>query len=114
MGEVPLRLLFSKLYGYCTNKKTTVDECFDSGEWKLDFYRSLDQNEIAQWDEMLDLLGGTALSDNQDTVRWALEKSGLYTTRSMYRVLSHRGWSINRCSGYGSANFPSRSKSFFG
>ena len=64
----------------------------------MDFCRSLDQNEIAQCDEMLDLLGGTALSDNQDTVRWALEKSGLYTTRSMYRVLSHRagGGVINK------------------
>ena len=42
VGKVPLRLLFPKLYGYCTNNKTTVDEYFDSGEWKIDFCRSLD------------------------------------------------------------------------
>lgn len=32
-------------------------------------------------------------SDNKgaDKIKWVLEKSGQYTTRSMYRMLTHRG-----------------------
>jgi hypothetical protein len=34
---------------------------------------------------------GVKLNDAQDKMTWALEKSGKYTTKSMYRFLLHRG-----------------------
>ena len=39
----------------------------------------------------MDLLEDTHLNNNQDLVTWGMEKSGVYTTKSMYRWFSHRG-----------------------
>ena len=46
LGEVPLRLLFPKLYEYSSNKIDTISDYFDLGEWKVDFCRPLDQDEL--------------------------------------------------------------------
>ena len=35
------------------------------------------------------------ISETSDQVKWALEKNGNYTTRSMYRALSNR-WVLNQ------------------
>ena len=39
----------------------------------------------------MDLLEEVHLNNSHDVVKWALEKSGTFTTKSMYRWLSHRG-----------------------
>jgi hypothetical protein len=55
---MPLRLLFPKLYEYSSNKNETINDCFDAGERKLDFCRSFGQEELNQWNNMIDLLQG--------------------------------------------------------
>ena len=61
------------------------------GEWRIQFRRSFGHSEILQWEHLLQILSKFTITDTPDQVRWAMEKSGLYTTRSMYRMLSHRG-----------------------
>ena len=39
----------------------------------------------------MDKLRGVRLQGSKDYPIWILEKSGSYSTRSMYRFLSHRG-----------------------
>lgn len=48
------------------------------------------------WEELHKLLSNVNLRERgwegeQDSSRWCLEKSGCYTTKSMYRFLAHRG-----------------------
>jgi hypothetical protein len=90
-GEVPLKLIFPKLYEYSGEQNCLVSECWDSGEWVMDFARPLSQNEARQWDSLLVLLQNSHIIDSNDSVKWVLEKSGRYTTKSMYRYLLHRG-----------------------
>jgi hypothetical protein len=90
-GEVPLKLIFPKLYEYSGEQNCLVSECWDSGEWVMDFARPLSQNEARQWDSLLVLLQNIHIIDSNDSVKWVLEKSGRYTTKSMYRYLLHRG-----------------------
>lgn len=40
VGEVPLKLLFPKLYDYCKNKKCSVRECWKEEEWTMQFRRA--------------------------------------------------------------------------
>ena len=55
-GNIPLRLEFPKLYGYCYNKNCLVSDYWKEGEWRLDFSRSLSQADIVQWERLLNIL----------------------------------------------------------
>jgi hypothetical protein len=57
----------------------------------MDFKRPLSQIEAGQWEELPDLVEQVRINGDRDRVAWVLEKSGKYTSRSMYRFLSHRG-----------------------
>lgn len=57
----------------------------------MDFRRSLNPGEMRQWGELLEMIKDVRLSGEADKVTWALEKSGNFTTKSMYTMLVHRG-----------------------
>jgi hypothetical protein len=43
------------------------------------------------WEQLMELEGGLYLSDRQDSVKWAFEKNGEYSTKSMYRWWTFEG-----------------------
>jgi hypothetical protein len=90
-GEVPLKLIFPKLYEYCRNKNCTVSDCWDGSEWRMDFSRPLSLVEAEGLEDMLGMLREVRLDSSPDKAHWLLEKSGKYTTKSLYRFLLHRG-----------------------
>jgi hypothetical protein len=49
------------------------------------------QNDAYQWDALLGALQDSHINESNDSVSWVLEKSGRYTTKSMYRYILHRG-----------------------
>jgi hypothetical protein len=61
------------------------------GEWRIQFRRELDGNQVAKLGELVEKLQRVSLSDDEDMVRWALEKSGCFSTSSLYRFLSSGG-----------------------
>lgn len=89
LDEIPLKLAFPQLYEYCRNK--LVNKCFKEGEWVMDFKRSLLPAEASAWISLLTKLEGVKLSRLKDRAIWVLEKSGVYSVKSMYRNLTHRG-----------------------
>ena len=91
VGNTPLRLQYPKLYGCCANKNARVSECWVAGEWKIQFHRSFGHAEIIQWEHLLQSLSQLSILESRDQARWALESKGMYSTRSMYRMLSNRG-----------------------
>jgi hypothetical protein len=56
------------------------------GEWRMDFSRPLSQEEVLQLEELLNTLQNTHLNESRDEVRCILEKSGKYSTNSMYSL----------------------------
>jgi hypothetical protein len=56
----------------------------------MDFAGPLSQNEAYQWDALLGALQDSHINKSNDFVSWVLEKSGRYTTKSMYRYILHR------------------------
>jgi hypothetical protein len=57
----------------------------------MDFRRPLSAAEAEQWELLLDKLRGVQLNAHKENVIWGLEKSGMFSTKSMYRHLVHRG-----------------------
>jgi hypothetical protein len=78
------------LYDICSDKYSLVSDCYKQGEWVIKFRRPFGPGEVTQWGDMLTKLG-VSIQEGRDKTRWCLEKSGQYTTRSMYRFLVHQG-----------------------
>jgi len=91
LGHTPLRIAFPRLYDLSNNKNGRVCQFYVNGDWNLNFRRTLGHHDLETWGILMDLLEDTHLNNNQDLVTWGMEKSGVYTTKSMYRWLSHRG-----------------------
>jgi hypothetical protein len=68
-----------------------VADCCDEENWELDFKRTLSLQEYNRWLELKESLGDISLSNNADSVFWALEKNKVYSTKSLYRFLSRSG-----------------------
>lgn len=66
-------------------------DCWQEGEWKMEFKRSLNVGEAEQWGVLENMIKEVRLSERSDQVKWVLEKSGQFSTKSMYRMLAHRG-----------------------
>lgn len=112
LRTVPLRLIYPEIYEKCRNKQATVAECWDNGCWGFDFHRTFREHERERWDDLLTALQGVALNDRQDSISWALEKKGVYTTKSMYRMLAFRGVSSKRATKLWKCKIPLKIKIF--
>jgi len=79
----------------------------------MDFKRSLSVQEHNRWTELKTILQGVNLvPDCSDSVKWALESKGYFTTKSLYRFLTNRGV-ISRVAGFiWKCKFPLKIKFF--
>jgi len=90
-GEVPLRLLFPRLYNYCGKKDALAQDYMCEGGPNIQFNRSFGALEIVEWEELVAKLSNVSLQPGKDKPVWAFEKSGCYSTKSMYRFFMFRG-----------------------
>lgn len=89
-GPIPLKLEFPTLYLLCEDKDSLVSDYWSGDGWKLGFKRPLG-SDMEEWESMMLLLDDYSLNDKEDVFRWVLEKSGRYSTKSMYRRHTFRG-----------------------
>ena len=57
----------------------------------MNLSRPLDEGEFSEWADLMTLLEGVRISSDTDQIKWVHEKSGCFTTRSMYRLMTYRG-----------------------
>lgn len=56
------------------------------GEWSLEFRRNLEVGELVE------LIGEAQLGTENDKVCWPHTEKGVFTTKSMYRILTFGGY----------------------
>jgi hypothetical protein len=88
--DVPLKIAYGNLYKMAREPLCSVRDCWDEDDWFVDFRRALSIDEFESWNSLLSELQTVSLTDTEDSVTWALEKHGSYTTKSLYRFLSNR------------------------
>jgi len=59
--------------------------------WELDLRRRLGNEEVAEWNDLQETLELVQLSESEDTAVWALEASGNFSTKSLYRFMKNSG-----------------------
>lgn len=93
--DIPLRLEFPSLFNLCKLQKEVVADHWAGDGWRTNCRRPLGSDDMHEWERLMDIFGNVYLSEREDTFTWILEKSGQYSTKSMYRRLSFRGM-VNR------------------
>jgi hypothetical protein len=63
------------------------------GYCDLTFRRNFDIREELEFGELSDLLTDVQLTNAEDSVTWVLEKSGNFSTSSLYKELTFTGFS---------------------
>lgn len=99
LGDCPLKIVFSEIFEICNQQNWSVFEVLEQGDINLTFRRNFGDREMIEWEELLTMVANVSLSDEPDTVRWALEKSGELNTSSLYDEMTYTGitnnWIVN-------------------
>ncbi|KAG2632387.1 hypothetical protein PVAP13_2NG085546 [Panicum virgatum] len=90
-GECPLSVEFHQLFSYCRHPNIYVSDACANGTVQIDFRRSLNDEEMAEWARLVELVNQTTLTEGRDVMKWVLEKRGNYTTRSLYKAMTFGG-----------------------
>jgi hypothetical protein len=77
-----------------------------NGSINLTFRRNFGESEQAEWENLGNVLEDVALNSERDIVRWIFEKSGKFTTSSLYRELTFPGMYSSWISNIWTAKLP--------
>jgi hypothetical protein len=91
VGTAPLAVQFWELYCICNEKTKFVSEVLGEGEIKLSFRRTLSENMMQTWCELLSVLEQVSLRDEPDLVVWVWDRNGIYSSHSYYAIINYRG-----------------------
>lgn len=84
-----LKYQFPLIYSIAQSKDSIICNCFDGelreeGEWQVVVTKNLKDWEINECGNLLGLLSGTSLKDEDDKLRWSLTKNGVFMVKSWY------------------------------
>jgi hypothetical protein len=97
MDDVPLCDLNPILFDLCRMQDCTVQNCVDNN-YVIPFRRRLHGNLLEAWNLITTKLGNLTLSNITDKIFWKLNRSGIFSTKSVYKLLelplagSHNKW----------------------
>jgi len=91
IGTTPLRIQFPHLHKMSSFPLARASEYWKDGDWSIDFRRSLTISERASWEELEKSLPTSLVDDERDEVVWALDRTKVFSTKSLYSFLSNRG-----------------------
>jgi hypothetical protein len=108
----PLKNIFPALFVCCEQQNKTASEVLINGGILITFDISFGTVEVNEWGELQELLGDVQLSEAEDKVKWELEKSGKFSTKSMYLFILNPGILDGRMSEMWKTNCPLKQKNF--
>jgi hypothetical protein len=87
LGDGPLAQRFARLFQISAEPDASVNQLWRNGSWNIHFRRSFGQAERENWAALLVELAASQPSEVPDSVSWALEPSGRFSTKSLYLKL---------------------------
>jgi hypothetical protein len=96
----------------CKQQNWEVSRVLEGGVINLSFRRNFGCEEILEWEDVERELEQVALSDREDSMRWALSANGQFSTSSLYRHHSFSGVTDMRMEGLWKSKLPMKIKNF--
>jgi hypothetical protein len=78
---------FPRLYNITMSQNCSVAEVISSNFRSVRFRRNIWGETASMWVKVIQLCENVILSQEEDSVRWVLTKSGVFSVQSMYLVL---------------------------
>lgn len=91
LGETPLKTQFPYIFSVCADDNKTTHQMYVEGEWKISLRRTLGEGELEEWGQLHALLQNIELNSGKDSMCWNLNKTGMFSTKSLYREISFGG-----------------------
>jgi hypothetical protein len=91
VGNTSLAILYWLLYVINEQQGKTLSDVWDGFELKLTFRRTVSENLMNLWWELVSLMDDLSFSEEEDHILWAYTSSGKYEVQSLYAVISFRG-----------------------
>ena len=88
LGNLPFKCQYPGLYNIVRKKSASVSTVFRSNPLNVAFRRSLVDNNLRQWQQLVARVVDVQLHDRDDRFIWSLHQNGMFTVRSMYRALT--------------------------
>jgi hypothetical protein len=88
IGTCALRVAFPGIYEICNQQEWTVAKVMRNENLNLTFRRNFGATQTIEWSELRTLIDGMSLTQAPDNVKWIFEKSGEFSTATLYRELT--------------------------
>jgi hypothetical protein len=92
LGNCALSVSFPNLFDICNQKEWSIFKTLNNENVNLTFKRSFDAVHSQEWLALSNLLEGTVLANLPDSIKWCLDKKGIYTTKSLYNEIFFPGF----------------------
>jgi hypothetical protein len=91
IGTVSFQQKYPSLYNIVRKKNDTVASVLSSVPLNVSFRRSLQDNDLRNWNELVMSIMHIQLNDNKDTFKWNLKANRIFTVHSMYLAVINNG-----------------------
>ena len=113
LGDSPLKIQYPTLFSMCRDPNALVADLHSAGDWTIEFRRSLSGDEALELDHLMSLLHSFHRNNSEcDKVEWALDRSKCFSTRSLYRFITHRGVCVRNSENFWRTKLPLKIKVF--
>jgi hypothetical protein len=113
VGNMPLKTQFAALYEINENQHDLVCDIWDGEEWGLTFRRRLQGTWFEEWVGLQQILEGVHFDcTKEDSVKWVVDKSNHFTTKSLYYIITHGGVRDRLCGLIWKSKIPLKVKVF--
>jgi hypothetical protein len=82
-----LKVTFPRLFEICNQQEWSVARVLRDGNLNLTFRRNFGAAQVVEWADLTAMMENISLTQTSDTMRWVFEKSGQFSTASLYREL---------------------------
>ncbi|WVZ69828.1 LOW QUALITY PROTEIN: hypothetical protein U9M48_018555 [Paspalum notatum var. saurae] len=109
-GNQPLKLSYPSLFSIARKKGATVADVMSFGPLNMSFRRGLHGERLHAWNELVGWVMSLELREGRDVFKWDLNKTGLFSVKSMYKSLLNNGIKVSQV--IWQTNIPLKTKIF--
>ncbi|WVZ91755.1 hypothetical protein U9M48_037881 [Paspalum notatum var. saurae] len=95
-GNQPLKNIYPSLFNIVRKKGATVADVMSSIPLNVSFRRGLYGERLHAWNELVGRIMNLELREERDVFKWGLNKTGVFTVRSMYKYLINKGIRVSQ------------------